>query len=93
MLSFGFELPTSIGGTALLVYVAKLRGKEGLLAITWAGGGFSLVEVLVVGLIVLCGNWKRYAADAKARQESSQAEDRPAEPEAADADVREEERT
>ncbi|EOD11604.1 hypothetical protein EMIHUDRAFT_214454 [Emiliania huxleyi CCMP1516] len=37
LLSFGFELPTSIGGTALLVY-------EGLLAITWAGGGFSLVE-------------------------------------------------
>ena len=34
LLSFGFELPTSIGGTALLVYVAKLRGKEGLLAAT-----------------------------------------------------------
>ena len=69
LLSFGFELPTSIGGTALLVYVVKLRGESGLLAITWAGGGFSLVEVLVVGLIILCGDWRRYAADAKARQE------------------------
>ena len=45
LLSFGFELPVSIGGTALLVYVAKMRGPQGLLWITWAGGGFSLVEV------------------------------------------------
>ena len=70
LLSFGFELPTSIGGTALLVYVAKMRGPHGLLAITWAGGGFSLIEVLVVGAIILCGNWRRYAAEAKARQEA-----------------------
>ena len=70
ILSFGFELPTSIGGTALLVYVAKLRGKEGLLKITWAGGGFSLIEVGVVAVVILCGNWKTYAAQAKARQEA-----------------------
>jgi len=80
LLSFGFELPTSIGGTALLVYVAKLRGKEGLLAITWAGGGFSLVEVGVVALIILCGDWRRFAADAKARQEAD------SQPAAADAE-------
>ena len=28
LLSFGFELPTSIGGVAILVYVVKLRGPE-----------------------------------------------------------------
>lgn len=70
-LSFGFELPTSIGGTALLVYVAKLRGPTGLLWITWAGGGFSLVEVAVVGLIIACGSWRKYADEARKRQEAS----------------------
>ena len=69
--SFGFELPTSIGGTALLVYVAKMRGPNGLLWITWAGGGFSLVEVAVVGAIILLGNWSKYAREAKARQEAA----------------------
>ena len=64
------RLPTSIGGTALLVFVAKMRGPDGLLWITWAGGGFSLVEVVVVGAIILLGDWPRYAREAKARQEA-----------------------
>ena len=54
--------------------------QEGLLAITWAGGGFSLVEVGVVALIILCGDWRRFAADAKARQEAD------SQPAAADAE-------
>ena len=73
LLSFGFELPTSIGGTALLIFVAKLRGPSGLLWITWAGGGFSLVEVAVVGTIIVLGNWPKYALEAKARQEAGRA--------------------
>ena len=47
-----------------------MRGPDGLLWITWAGGGFSLVEVVVVGAIVLLGDWPRYAREAKARQEA-----------------------
>lgn len=71
LLSFGFELPASIGGTALLVFVAKLRGPQGLLWITWAGGGFSLVEVGVVAAVILLGDWSRYAREAQARQEAA----------------------
>ena len=33
--------------------MAKLRGPQGLLWITWAGGGFSLVEVGVVAAVIL----------------------------------------
>ncbi len=51
--------------------MAKLRGPEGLLWITWAGGGFSLVEVGVVGAVILLGDWPRYAREAKARQEAA----------------------
>ena len=47
-----------------------MRGPDGLLWITWAGGGFSLVEVVVVGAIILLGDWPRYAREAKARQEA-----------------------
>ena len=73
LLSFGFELPTSIGGVALLVYVVKLRGPTGLLWITWAGGGFSAVELVVLAAIILCGDWARYAIEAKRRQEAASA--------------------
>ena len=66
-----------------------MRGPDGLLWITWAGGGFSLVEVVVVGAIILLGDWPRYAREAKARQEAGRAEtatsadgDEPQEPEA-----------
>jgi len=51
--------------------VAKLRGPQGLLWITWAGGGFSLVEVGVVAAVILLGDWSRYAREAQARQEAA----------------------
>ena len=38
IMSFGVELPLTIGGTACLVYVAKVRGASGLLWILWVGG-------------------------------------------------------
>lgn len=57
----------------MLVYVAKLRGGSGLRWITWAGGGFSLVEVAVLAVIILSGDWKRYATEARQRQETARA--------------------
>ena len=87
LLSFGFELPTSIGGTALLVYVAKLRGPDGLLWITWASAGFSLVEILVLAVVILCcGSWARYAKEAQERQEAAVAAAQEATPAASASD-------
>jgi len=67
-LSFGFELPASIGGVAILVYVVKLRMPNGLLEINWAQAGIAAVECLVVAAIIGCGNWAKYAKEAQERQ-------------------------
>jgi len=69
VLSFGLELPLSIGGVALLI----LRYRADLLAVTWfqaiAGG----VEAALVIGILLATDWDRCADDTRARQESSPA--------------------
>ena len=74
LLSFGFELPVTIGSTAIMVFVVKLRGASGILWILWLGCAISLVELLVVGLIIACSNWQRYADEARQRNEAAQAE-------------------
>jgi len=68
LLSFGFELPASIGGVAALVFLLP-KAPERLLQINWAQAGISLVEVVVVGLIIGCAKWQRYADEARKRQE------------------------
>ena len=70
ILSFGLELPLSIGGVALLI----LHFNANLLAVTWfqaISGGFE--AVLVIG-IMLATDWNKCADEARARQESSPAE-------------------
>jgi len=75
LISFGFELPTSIGGVAIMVLVLKWRMPNGLLNITWVNAALALLEMLVVGGLVLCSNWKKYAREAAERQEADQADD------------------
>ena len=74
ILSFCFELPASIGGIVIMVVVLKWRMPDGLLRITWVNAGLALLELVIVGAIVLCGNWARYAKEARERQEAAQAE-------------------
>lgn len=71
ILSFGLELPLSIGGVALLI----LHFNADLLAVTWfqaISGGFE--AVLVIG-IMLATDWKKCADETRARQESSPTEE------------------
>ena len=71
ILSFGLELPLSIGGVALLI----LHFNADLLAVTWfqaISGGFE--AVLVIG-IMLATDWKMCADETRARQESSPTEE------------------
>jgi len=66
ILSFGLELPLSIGGVA--VYILYYHGN--LLGVYWwqafAGG----IEVVIVMIIFLCSNWDKCVDDARMRQEA-----------------------
>jgi multidrug resistance protein, MATE family len=67
LLSFGFELPMSIGGVA--VYILWYHGH--LLGVYWWQVISGVIEVAVVLLILVSSNWDECANDAKRRQESS----------------------
>ena len=67
MLSLGFELPFTIGTTALLIFYFHLE----LEWVYWGGCVVMVVEAVVVLLIFSCSNWKQHAEDARARQEAS----------------------
>uniref|UniRef100_A0A6U5ETY3 Polysaccharide biosynthesis protein C-terminal domain-containing protein n=1 Tax=Corethron hystrix TaxID=216773 RepID=A0A6U5ETY3_9STRA len=65
ILSFGFELPISIGAVAL--YIIRFHGD--LLGVYWvqaAAGGF---ELSILCIILLTSNWDKYAKKAQKRQE------------------------
>lgn len=79
LLSFGFELPASIGSVAIMVLVLKFRMPDGLLKINWVNAAVSAIELVVVGLLVLCSDWNKYARLARERQEAAQREDEAAE--------------
>ena len=67
VLSFGLELPLSIGGVA--VYVLRFHG--GLVGVYWWGAVAAGVELAVVLCLVRRLVWARCADDARARQEAS----------------------
>jgi len=69
ILSFGLELPLSIGGVALLI----LKFKTNLLGVYWFQAISGGVEGLLVLGIVLWSNWDKCADEARVRQELSPA--------------------
>jgi len=68
ILSFGFELPLSIGGVAL--YILKYHGD--LLGVYWFQAISGGVEALVVIIILSVSNWQKCANEARLRQESQE---------------------
>ena len=56
-----------------MVLVLRWRMPDGLLHITWVNAALALLELVIVGAIVLCGDWVRYAREARARQEAAEA--------------------
>merc|ERR1712157_69037 len=68
ILSFGFELPMTVGGVA--IYILYFHGN--LVGVYWwqaiAGG----IEVFLVLVIMISSDWNYYAAEARRRQEVSQ---------------------
>ena len=69
ILSFGLELPLSIGGVALLI----LKFKTNLLGVYWFQAISGGVEGLLVLGILLWSNWDKCADEARVRQESAPA--------------------
>eukprot|EP00929_Paragymnodinium_shiwhaense_P014177 TRINITY_DN122062_c0_g1_i1.p1 TRINITY_DN122062_c0_g1~~TRINITY_DN122062_c0_g1_i1.p1 ORF type:complete len:579 (+),score=118.52 TRINITY_DN122062_c0_g1_i1:62-1798(+) len=73
-LSMGFELPLSVGSTALLV----LYFNADLQTVYWAQGLVSLFEALVVVAILQRSDWPRFAKEAQERQAAPAATTPPA---------------
>ena len=73
ILSFGLELPLSIGGVAL--YVLLVKGSN-LLGVYWWQAITGGIEVVLVLAILMRSNWNQCAEEAQARQESSSAASR-----------------
>jgi len=80
LISFGFELPASIGGVAVMVFVLKWRMPYGLMDINWGLAAINVFELLVVGGIILCTDWAKCAREARDRQEAEEAEEAAAAP-------------
>merc|ERR1719277_83328 len=63
-LTMGFELPLTIGSTALLVCYFK----AGLTTVYWAQAAVSCFEAVVVLMIIKRSDWGQFAIDARQRQ-------------------------
>jgi len=67
ILSFGFELPMSIGGVA--IYILYLHGN--LLGVYWWSAISGALELVVVLWILLRSDWGYWAVEAQRRQEAA----------------------
>ena len=71
ILSFGFELPMSIGGVA--IYILVLNGD--LLGVYWWNAISGAIEVVVVMAILFASDWDHWAWEAQRRQEARPSEE------------------
>jgi len=69
ILSFGLELPMSIGGVA--VYILVMHGN--LLGVYWWGAISGGLEVIIVMFLLLRSDWAYWAEQAQLRQEAGSA--------------------
>ena len=67
LLSFGLELPLSIGGVA--IYILVFHGD--LLGVYWWGAISGGIEIVIVFAIMLRTDWDQCAVEAKVRQEAA----------------------
>ena len=66
ILSFGFELPMSIGGVA--IYILVFHGN--LIGVYWWSAISGAIELLVVLSVLFASDWKYWALEAQRRQEA-----------------------
>lgn len=66
ILSFGLELPLSIGGVA--IYILYMHGN--LLGVYWWGAISAAIEIIIVIYLIVASNWDQCAVEAGERQEA-----------------------
>jgi MATE family multidrug resistance protein len=71
ILSFGLELPLSIGGVA--IYILVFHGD--LVGVYWLGAIMAAIEIVIVLYLVITSDWAKCADEARARQEASSSGD------------------
>jgi MATE family multidrug resistance protein len=67
ILSFGLELPLSIGGVA--IYILVFHGN--LLGVYWFNAISGAIEAVIVLYLIIASNWTKCADEARERQESA----------------------
>lgn len=67
ILSFGFELPMSIGGVA--IYILLFHGN--LMGVYWWNAISGAIEVVVVLAVLFASDWNHWALEAQRRQEAN----------------------
>lgn len=67
ILSFGLELPLSIGGVA--VYILYFHGN--LVGVYWWGAIAAGIEIVIVLYLIIASDWSKCADEARERQEAS----------------------
>jgi len=71
ILSFGLELPMSIGGVA--IYILVFHGH--LLGVYWWGAISGAIEAWIVVYLLFQSNWNQCATEAQQRQEAARSSD------------------
>ena len=71
ILSFGLELPLSIGGVA--IYILVMHGN--LLGVYWLNAIIGAFEVAIVLFLLFRSNWDYWAQEAQRRQEAGTSDD------------------
>lgn len=71
ILSFGLELPLSIGGVA--IYIIVMHGN--LLGVYWLNAIIGAFEVAIVLFLLFRSNWDYWAQEAQRRQEAGTSDD------------------
>lgn len=71
ILSFGLELPLSIGGVA--IYILCFHGN--LIGVYWWGAIAAAIEIVIVLYLIVTSDWAKCADEARERQEAPASDD------------------
>lgn len=72
LLSFGIEIPLSIGGTALLIFYLCNDRPEPLIPVTWGQAAINCALAGIIGAVWATSDWDKHAEEAALRQEKEQ---------------------